>query len=367
MWSSYGREEDWRPGSFTKNFSWEDKSRGLSELRDSIRIGFAGEMQDVRRDEFCNRVAEFGRIDYIPANFFLFNKIIDGIDYIIADELVFQALTDDRPDRFDKLALFTFNFSFSGKWRTATAYQRRPALWAYHYTRDRVGAQFHWNTSLVTADDIQKLLEDDPRYKAKTTRKLATNLNYLYSIGRLSEFAEQRVERWWVDSLFLALDRLIEDRKLDGLETQEAQYRSLLVESGFHVLSGHRSLEKDLATGHLVSLYIACGGRERFSKEIVRERARLKISDLEWLEANDPRPRGAIHPTNPHIVKSIPRACAMLARYAGFEVLDADELAAFDVEEFVRDRTRRALANLQAENVQPTMSADELMRITRGK
>lgn len=31
-------------------------------------------------------------------------------------------------------------------------------------------------------------------------------------IGHLSDFAGKRVERWWVDALFLALDRLIEDR-----------------------------------------------------------------------------------------------------------------------------------------------------------
>ena len=197
--------EEWKPGSFTKNFSWGDTSGGLVQLYDRIRVGFANTMEDTPRNEFRLRVQHSGRPDYIPINFFLFNKIVGGIDYLIADELVFQAISNDHSPRFDKLALFAFNFSFAGRWLGATRDQRWPALWAFHYIKDRVAKQLNWNTAAVSAADIEKFVRDDPRYRAKTTRKLSTNLNYLYSIGRLSEFAERRVERWWVDALFLAL------------------------------------------------------------------------------------------------------------------------------------------------------------------
>jgi len=359
--------QEWRPGSFTKNFSWGEKANGLLQLHESIRLGFAEDVRDVPRDQFRRRVLDSGRPDYIPINFFLFNKSVNGEDYLVADELVFQAVTSEHSPRFDKLALFAFNFSFVGKWSGATSYQRRPALWAYHYIKDRVAAQLHWNTGAVSADDIEGFVARDPRYTARTARKLSTNLNYLYLIGRLSEFAEQRVERWWVDALFLALDRLIEDRRLDGLETPEAQYGALLSDSGFQTISGRRSLEKDLATRHLLTLYIECGGRDRFSDDHVRERTALKLPDLEWFVANDFRPKGAVHPTNPGILKSIPRACAMLARYAGFDVIDAEELAAFDPEEYIHRQTKRALERLRDQNVTPTMSAEELMKITRDK
>ncbi len=135
----------------------------------------------------------------------------------------------------------------------------------------------------------------------------------------------------------------------------------------FSRIAGARSLEKDLAVKHLVALYTACGGRERFSDEHVRERTELTIPDVQWFAANDNRPQGAVHPSNPRILKMIPRACAMLARYVGFEMIDADELATFDLQAFIRTHTQQALTRLRDSNVVPTMSVEELMRLTRGK
>ena len=324
-------------------------------------------MEDVPRDEFRHRIEKAERPDYIPINFFLFNKPMNGIDYVVADELVFQALNSEHSPRFDKLALFAFNFSFVGRWAGSSPAQRRPALWANAYIRSRVARQFAWDTRKINADDIQQFVSNDQRYTGKTSRKLATNLNYLYQIGNLSDFGTKRIERWWVDALFLALDRLIEDRKLDGKHTAESQYATLLSQFDFLPLSGGRTLEKELAVKHLVDLYAACGSRDRFSEEHVKERTLLLVSYIENFVDNDPRPRGAVHPTNPRIFKSIPRACAMLARYAGFEVIGPDELEHFDLEEFIRTRTQSALEQLRERNIRPTMTADELMRVTRGK
>ena len=359
-------DEVWKPGSFTKNFSWGTRSDGLVQLYEIIKLGFADVMQDTRRDDFRHRVRTANRPDYIPINFFLFNKVMNGVDYLVADELVFQALNNNHTPRFDKLALFAFNFSFVGKWVGARSGQRRPALWAYHYIKDRVGEQLHWDPALVSADDIQRFVQADPRYTAKTARKLATNLNYLYFLGRLREFSEGRIERWWVDAVFLALDRLIEDRKLDGFDIPDSQYANLLYQSGFQTLSGKRSLEKELAIKHLITLYVACGGRDRFNDDRVSEKTALELPEIEWFVANDSRPVGAVHLTNPNILKNIPRVCAMLAQYvAGFDVVDADQLESFNAEEFIRRKTISALENLRAQNVRPTMSAEELMKLTR--
>jgi hypothetical protein len=358
--------EEWRPGSFTKNFSWGDKDAGLKQLHETIRVGFANEMADVPRRVFRARVQKLKRPDYIPLNFFLFNRIVDRVDTLIADELVFQALTEDHSSRFDKLALFAFNFSYVGTWKGADAYQRRPALWSYHYIRDRVGNELNWSTGAVNADDIERFLASHREYTGRTTRKIATNLSYLYSIGRLSEFSRSIVERWWVDALFLALDRIIEDRKIDGIRPPEGQYGSLLERSGFASISGRSSGEKMLATKHLLTLYTYCGGRERFVDDLVEART-LKLEDVKWLLANDTRPQGAVHPTNPRILKSIPRACALLATYSGFDVIDADELANFDPAAFVRKYTRQALEKLSNKGVKPRISAEELMKITRGE
>ena len=72
-----------------------------------------------------------------------------------------------------------------------------------------------------------------------------------------------------------------------------------------------------------------------------------------------------MHPTNPRILKSIPATCAMLAHYAGFEVISSIAMDDFDPVAFVRERTRAALNRLKAEGVQSTMSAEEVLRITR--
>jgi hypothetical protein len=359
--------EEWKPGSFTKNFSWGDPKNGLLKLHEIIRLGFDGKVQDVSRDVFRRRVANAGRPDYIAINFFLFNTVKNSKDFLVADELVFQAITSEHSARFDKLALFAFNFSYVGQWKGASPDQRHPALWARHYVVDQVASRYDWKTSKITADDIERFVQSDVRYKAKTARKLATNLNYLYLVGRLSEFSGPIVDRWWVDALFLALDRLIEDRKLDRLATSESQYGSLLDQSLFMTLSGKQSLEKKLAAKHLLDLYIACGSRERFSEELVERRTLLTIPDIDWLISNNPQPKGAVHPSNPHILKSIPWACAMLARYAGFEIITADELQTFDPESFVREHTRAALQWLKQQNISPTMSVEKLMKLTREK
>src|SRR5271166_4699013 len=164
--------EVWSPGSFTKNFSWgqvKDK-QGLKRLYDEIRLGFNGLRSDVPRSEFRLRVRNSTRPDYIPLNFFLFNQIIDGTDYVIFDELVFQALSFPHSKAFDLLALFAFNLSLVGVWRGATPAQRHPALWANAYIRERVAGPLNWDTGKINADDIESFISNDPRYLAKTSR-----------------------------------------------------------------------------------------------------------------------------------------------------------------------------------------------------
>jgi hypothetical protein len=361
-------EEVWRPGSFTKNFSWGGET-GLLRLHESIRIGFHNKLEDVPRDLFYERVNEaLPGSPLIPLNFFLFNEQRKRVDYVVVDELVFQALTAEHSARFDKLAMTAFNLSFAGKFKGANKDQRRPALWAMHYVTDRVAKDFAWQARNINADDIQKFVGGDARWQAVTTRKLATNLNHLYKIGRLGDLGSAMVERWWVDALFLALDRIIADRRIDKKRTAEAEYLPLLKASSFFDLTGKASLEKDLAAKHLVGLYAACGATARFSEEAVRARSEVMLRDVDnWSLPNDDEPREAVHLSNPRIMKRIPAICAMLAVYAGFEVLTQLQAADFDPDRFIRERTRAALKELKAKGIRPTMSAEEVLRMTRGK
>src|SRR3546814_18326964 len=90
-----------------------------------------------------------------------------------------------------------------------------------------------------------------------------------------------------------------------------------LLRAHFPSISGAWSIEKTLASQHLINLYTACGDRQRFSEDRVKELTQVRIPDIEWYLSNDERPQEAVHPSNPRILKRIPRACPLLAHYLG--------------------------------------------------
>lgn len=359
--------EEWHPGSFTKNFSWGPADRGLKELHSLIRVGFNNSLEDVPRALFRQRTKLIERPDYIPLNFFLYNKIKNGVSYVMVDELVFQAINFRHSSSFDKLALYAFNLSSVGTWKGAASYQSHPALWAKSYIVNRIAQDFRWTVSNVTADDIENYVKNDPRYQARTARKLATNLNYLYKQGRLSEYRSNRPERWWLSALFLTLDRATSDILARGSLPKEAAFEEYLIKQGFHQISGPRSMEKDLAAHHFKELYAACGATSRFSEQAALERQKILLPQVQYF-ANNPEPVGVFHASNPYARGAIPRACAMLACYvADFQMLDLDEIDDFNVEDFIKENTKSALARIQENPVKTSMTVDELLKITRGE
>lgn len=358
------RNSSWHPGSFTKNFSWGPLGNGLKALHDSIRIGFAEELTEVPREQFRNRLEAVSRPDFIPANFFVFNQIRSGVSWICVDELIFQALNFEHSRRFDNLAIFAFNMSLVGSWKGSKADQSSPALWARYYYADKVADSFNWNTNQITADDIQNYLKNSAAYQGKTTRKLATNLNYLYKQGISFSSPSKKVTQWWVDCVFLALDRIVLDRKRRGLQTKAADFPDHLEEIEFTRLTGGRSIAKDLALKHLINLYEVCGRNSRFSDEAVRERQNTLLPEIqEW--ANNPEPIGVAHKTDPNIFKTIPRVCAVLAATVGFIQTDAVSFDDFDIDEFVRKNVQNAVRRLEELGISTTMSVEDLLRITR--
>ena len=95
---------EWRPGSFTKNFSW-GKERGLRELHQVIRVGFDGKMTDVPRALFRRRVQRSGRPDFIPLNFFLFNRPLTETDKAIQSLALERYRFSDLPLMFHPAAV----------------------------------------------------------------------------------------------------------------------------------------------------------------------------------------------------------------------------------------------------------------------
>jgi len=358
---------EWRPGSFTKNYSWGQPSEGLRRLHEAIKIGFDGKLEPVLRDVFRRRLKGHGRPDYIPLNFFLLNSVRDFESYIIPDELVFQALNFEHDSNFDKLAITTFNISYVGHWNGARKFQAYPAAWAHYFVVEQISRRRGWQTRVVSADEIERFLRESGKYTGDTSRKLATNLSYMYRVGGFADLSVNRIEHWWVNSVFSALDRAVHERGLEAENVPASQLVQFLARSRFSDLSGPRSSNKELALLPLATLYAACGGARRHSDEAVRERQQSLLPHIHWF-ANSQEPFFAIYPNDPNIIKSLPRVCAMLAKnLAGFEELDPDELTNWNVLEYVRKKTRVALDKLRTESITPTMSAEELMKITRGE
>ena len=358
---------EWRPGSFTKNYAWGAPQDGLRRLHEAIRIGFDGAVRPVPRDTFRDRLSRHNRPDYIPLNFFLLNVVRDGASWVIPDELAFQALTFDHSRDFDKLALTVFNLSYVGQWKGAKSYQQYPAPWAYHFIIDEIGERRNWRFASTTADEVERFIASDRRYTGKTSRKLATNLSYMYNIGGLAEMATPKLERWWVDSTFAALDRALFERGEQDVEVSVGRLLQYLARSRFAGVSGPRSVNRELALQPIATLYSACGGLRRLSNEAALERQQAKLPQIHWF-ANSEDPFFAIYPQDPNVIKSLPRVCAMLAKQlAGFEELDADELENWNVMDYVRKKTRAALQHLKARNIRPTMTAEELIKITRAE
>jgi hypothetical protein len=356
---------DWYPGSFTKNFSWGNDN--LKRLYDFIRIGFADEIVDTPRLLFRQRVSNIKAPDYIPLNFFLLNQTVDNIDYVLVDELVYFALTSRHSADFDKLALLLFNLSIVGSWKGAKPFQARPSLWAHYYIRERIIGELDWSTNLATADDIDRYIANDVRYKGETSRKLSTNLAYLFKLGRLREFEKRGVERWWISALFGSLDRIILLRSLRNQNVDERYLTDYLVESGFFELAGRRSIEKDLTAKHFVTLYFHCGGRDRFDEGKTQVRQTRTIHQINE-QALGLDPIGVFHPSNVKARSAVPRACSLLARYAAdFATFELSESGDDSLVDYISHRTDQALAELHNSGIKPKLSGKAILGMTRAE
>lgn len=51
----------------------------------------------------------------------------------------------------------------------------------------------------------------------------------------------------------------------------------------------------------------------------------------------------------------------------GFHIVYADDLEEFDPDIFIRGRASRAIDTLSEEKIRPTLSAEELHKLTRGE
>jgi len=355
--------DSWYPGSFTKNFSW-GAGRGLKKLHEAINICFEGKLEPVKRADAIKRLESDGFVWHIPLNFFLLNGKSAGENWLLIDELVYQGITFEHSKHFDKIALIAFLNSYVGEWHGATGWQAKPAPWARQFILENVRNESTWNTSAISANAIQQFIEGSGRYRAKSARKISTNLNFFLKIAGIEELDSQKIERWWVDSMFLVMDRSFSERETEVSSARASQY---VLEAQYLRFSGPYSKNKELSIRPLSDLYWACGGLDRWSKDAIGARQTTELPDVHYF-ANSEDPFYAIYQHDPNIIKVIPRICAMLAKnLTDFEEIAEDQLVDWDPYQYIKDKTKSALDALRLKGVSPNLSAAELLKLTRGK
>jgi hypothetical protein len=252
------RPRNWRPGSFTKNFSWGKSGSGLSHLHHAIHVAFDGKLEDVKRDVARSRLKSAGINDFIPPNFFLMN-IRNGESVIVADELVATTLSMSPGEYFDRLAVFALNLSMAGIWAGAQPEQRYPAEWAKYFIVSRVFRSDHWDSTQLNAKEIESFIASNPDYRGVWARKTATNLNYIYELAGMRGLRSGLAEPWWSSAIFLALDRISLDRNwaVSRIDTNTA-IEALRDEHVFE-LTAVPLAEGLMAARELVEIYFGLG------------------------------------------------------------------------------------------------------------
>lgn len=212
------------PGSFTKNFSWNES---YERLHKAIGFGFSGRAIPVTRSNWRaqSRIGDSDR-ELIPMNFFLYSVLGTTEDYLLVDQLV-DAAADPYNAQFAQLALFSFHLANSGKWRKSPWHDGRVAGWANDFILTAWDRD-DWTEEAFSDERLFAFIERRVDAEPVTQRKVFTNYRYLLkSAGVLDEERLQPNnlrQRWFVDAVQLFWDREIFDGGLNssaGLRTLE--------------------------------------------------------------------------------------------------------------------------------------------------
>jgi hypothetical protein len=257
------------PGSFTKNFGWNQQGIGLRGLYRAIRQGFSGSTGAVPRFRFR---AACGVTDpdrqLIPVNFFLHNRILDGRNHVSRDELVRHACSTDYSDRFDLLALFAFHLGRQGH-RTPKAGSAEGAAFATHYVKTRLWQNGGWMSSLLQREPILEEFQATIQTVGEhTAEKCATNYLYLLEAaslkGQRTACVNTRIDEWVGPALFLAFDRFALDQP-DPQRPVRSSLLGMVRDDELHKLMGVTQAWLDDIAPLFADEYLALGGLDRMA------------------------------------------------------------------------------------------------------
>lgn len=340
--SNKNRPTEWKIGSFTKNFAW-GSAVGLKRLHDAIRIGFGHELAPIPRHEFRSRIESAGFIDYIPVNFFLYNMNIGGVDHIVVDELVYQAIKFPHSRDFDTLALFSLLLSEVGAWAGAEPGQDNPSEWARYFVIDHLRDLPAWTADAYSADEIERFLESRPEFQSNT-RKLATNLSYFFKRGHLEEVPAPTLASWFSNAVFLALDRYYFKTRPEQPTVSWAL--DVLAENDVADIAGANEVVKIQAQSSLVQLF-------------VEARADLRFVDAQASIV-------AVLSRSPALLKTLPDVTDKWLRHRLFVEIahDKGQLDAILAEDLSKG-LKEAVARLHNSLPSPSLSGDDVIALFR--
>lgn len=347
------RPESWHTGSFTKNFKWGRKYPGLKRLYDAIRVGFDNQLIATPRDVFRQRLRDAKFRDFIPVNFFLYNRTENKNPLIVVDELAFKAITSDYDADFDKLAMFSLLLSDVGTWPTAKPDQNHPSEWARNYILDQSAIHEEWERIPLDANTIESYLTSNKRFVGQDARKLSTNLSFIFRKAKIADFDQTPPDRWWADAVFLALDRFFLDtlREVNLSTAEQVALGSNVLE-----LSGGRTPVREEMASRVARLYVASHGLMRFS-----------VADNER-DSNNPAPLIAVLSGSPRVEKTIPSLVwKWLEERLFVSVYEPDDVPKELTKEEATAQVREALRVLSERGITSRLTGDQIIELSRSE
>jgi len=204
------------PGSFTKNFSWD---QSYERLFASIRKGFGEELSPVSRDDWrsASGITDNDR-QLIPLNFFLYSLRGVEEDQVLVDRLVEAAIERRYNADFAQLALFAFHLSCSGSWRHSKWPDGSVAGWANKLIGDVAGSRGRWTAAAFDEVGLTEFLRANLDAEAVTRRKVLTNYRFMLESADVTVDGELQppnyAQRWYIDAVQLFWDRRFFDGDL---------------------------------------------------------------------------------------------------------------------------------------------------------
>lgn len=252
------------PGSFTKNFGWEDN--GFSKLKNAIADGFRNELLSVERNVWrvgCG--VEYFNQALIPLNFFLHNS--NG--NISIDELVFRAVARPYSLSFSRLALYAFHLSQVGNYGRNVA---RPALWSNRFVREILWTPDGWRNDRLNNDTLRPYIYEQIEGVQRTKHKCFTNYRHFWRLAGYWDAGEAGMinavaDDWLASALFLTWDRHL----IDGGDSDLDALTRVLREEEIHKLLGTSEELLLDAVGEVFDRYRGLGTIERFADIAIAE------------------------------------------------------------------------------------------------